>query len=458
MKIAFHILIIFLAAFNLLLSYFVMFPLRQPTTLAMWAVKVFVCALAPVLFLVGVFTALLGLFANSLPAGVIGILSALIYFVYIIQTSRPPKAENSFDNAFGVNWEKQIPEERKNSFLKNRYVLLLPKSPEPVFQQDISFCTIPETGRELLCDIWQPPKNIARSGLAFIYLHGSAWVVLDKDFGTRKFFKHLAAQGHIIMDVAYRLFPEVGFMGMVHDAKYAIAWMKKNAAVYGIDPDRIVIGGGSAGAHIALLAAYTADNNELTPADLETEDLSVRGVISLYGQADLEATFYHTCQHLVTHSALSQKKKGDVTGIPAWMQKRMGADFHRLGFDKNVEPGMLIPILGGNPKEKPESYALFSPITYANKDCPTTLFIHGKHDILAPIHAIRRLYAHLTEANVPTVLHEIPKTDHAFDLILPKISSPAHNAYYDVDRFLALMTNKEKRKEVKKENLEAALV
>ena len=77
---------------------------------------------------------------------------------------------------------------------------------------------------------------------------------LDKDFGTRSFFRRLASQGHVIMDVAYRLFPETDFMGMVHDAKYAIAWMKANAAVYGVNPDNIVIGGGSAGAHIALLA------------------------------------------------------------------------------------------------------------------------------------------------------------------------------------------------------------
>ena len=36
-------------------------------------------------------------------------------------------------------------------------------------------------------------------------------------------------------------------------------------------------------------------------------------------------------------------------------------------------------------------------------------------------------------------MHILPQTDHAFDLILPKISPSAHNAIYDVERFLALM-------------------
>ena len=185
----------------------------------------------------------------------------------------------------------------------------LPASPDPIFIRNISFHTIAGKNRELLCDIWQPPYNIIHSGLAFIYLHGSAWTVLDKDFGTRIFFRRLASQGHVIMDVAYRLFPETDFMGMVHDTKYAIAWMKANAVAYGVNPDRIVIGGGSAGAHIALLAAYTSQNSQFMPTDLEKVDLNVRGVISLYGQADLKATYYHTCQHLTSHSALAKKKK-----------------------------------------------------------------------------------------------------------------------------------------------------
>ena len=337
-----------------------------------------------------------------------------------------------------MQWENRIPPERKAHFLSSRYVFWLPNSPEPIFHQNIPFYTIPNSNRQLLCDLWQPPNNIKHSGLAFIYLHGSAWAVLDKDFGTRTFFRHLASQGHVVMDVAYRLFPEADMMGMVHDAKHAVAWMKANASAYGVNPERVVIGGGSAGAHIALLAAYTTGNRQLTPADLESVNVSVCAVVSLYGQADLTATFYHTCQHLISHSALAQKKEGSA-GIPSWIQKKMGADFHRLGFDKNVEPGMLIPMLGGTPDEKPDVYALFSPISHIEKDCPPTLFLHGAHDILAPLKAIRQLHSRLSELGVPVVMHVLPQTDHAFDNILPKISPSAQYAYYDVERFLALM-------------------
>jgi dipeptidyl aminopeptidase/acylaminoacyl peptidase len=101
--------------------------------------------------------------------------------------------------------------------------------------------------------------------------------------------------------------------------------------------------------------------------------------------------------------------------MPSWVQKSMGKDFHRLGFDKDAEPGMLIPILGGNPDEKPVAYAMFSPITHVHKDCPSTLLVNGEQDILAPVKAIRHLYSGLKEVGVPVVMHILPQTDHAFD-------------------------------------------
>ena len=124
--------------------------------------------------------------------------------------------------------------------------------------------------------------------------------------------------------------------------------------------------------------------------------------------------------------------------MPSWIQKIMGKDFKRLGLDKEVEPGRLAPILGGNPEEKSEAYSLFSPIAHVHANCPPTLIIHGKQDVLAPVKAIRALHARLKHAGVVVVMHLIPQSDHAFDLIVPRISPSAHNAVYDVERFLAL--------------------
>lgn len=311
-------------------------------------------------------------------------------------------------------------------------------------KQHMAFYTIPGQNREILCDVWQPPEHIAPSGLGFIYLHGSAWYLLDKDLGTRPFFSHLAAQGHVVMDVAYRLAPETDMMGMINDAKRAIAWMKDNAAAYGVNPGHIVVGGGSAGGHLALMAAYTADDPRFTPTELAGKDLSVCAVVSLYGPTDLKAFYYHTRQHLTTRSTPGRPKKAAPTHMPAWIVKSMGDEYFRLGMDKDFEnAGALAPLLGGHPDECPERYALYSPVTHVHPGCPPTLLVQGGHDIMAPVQTTRLLYRRLVEGKVPAVMHILPQTDHAFDLIQPGVSPPAHNAIFDVERFLALMAGEE---------------
>jgi acetyl esterase/lipase len=369
----------------------------------------------------------------------VGGLSAVFYLVHIVKVTGKWETVTSIEQAFGPQWLLRIPPERIDFFLSRHYVFFLPKVRDPIFNPNIVFYALPGTGRELLCDIWQPPAGIKHSRLCFIYLHGSAWTHLDKDYGTRPFFKRLTQQGHVVMDVAYRLYPETDFVGMIHDASHAVAWMKANAAAYQVNPDCIVIGGGSAGAHIALLAAYTNPQKLFVPGDLQAADLKLRAVVSYYGQADLTATFYHTCQHLDKHPAVTKTKKAPPAGMPRWMQNKiMKKDLHRLGFDKAQEPGKLTAILEGSPEERPEAYDRFSPVQYVHPDCPPTLLIHGEHDILAPLQPMRLLHERLNTNSVPVVFHILPQTDHGFDLILPNLSPSAHYALYDVERFLAL--------------------
>jgi acetyl esterase/lipase len=118
----------------------------------------------------------------------------------------------------------------------------------------------------------------------------------------------------------------------------------------------------------------------------------------------------------------------------------MGKDYHRLGMDKSFEhAGALAPLLGGHPDEFPEVYALFSAGTHVHAGCPRTLLIQGGDDIMSPTSTTRILHSRLLDKKVPAVMNILPQIDHGFDLLLPKISPPAHNLYYDVERFLALM-------------------
>jgi len=405
----------------------------------LWILKLFASALSPLFAPVGVLSIIVGLTTGSAYLSLIGIYVALFFFSHIYRITRPPDVSSGFEKAFGLNWEDHISAGQKNHFLPRRTIIRLPAVPIPRMEQDISFATIPSNNQKLLCDVWQPNTTVTSSGLAFIYLHGSAWSLLDKDVGTRPFFSHLAAQGHVIMDVAYRLAHETDMMGMVNDVKRAIVWMKENADTYGVNPDTIVVGGGSAGGHLALMAAYTANNPQFTPKELEGKDISVCGVVSLYGPTDLEAMYYHTNQNLTTRFNSGSAKKTVPVQMPEWIIKKMGSAYYRFHFDKDfANAGVFASLFGGHPDECPEPYALFSPVTHVDAQCPAIILIQGEHDLMASIKNTRFLRTRLVEEKVLTVMHILPETDHAFDLILPNISPSAHTSIYDVERFLTL--------------------
>jgi acetyl esterase/lipase len=382
-------------------------------------------ALSPAWAIMGIVGAVIGWVVQALWAIPMGIVGSGMMIWYIWQCTRD---HDDFEKAFGADWSDQIPSEQAKRMVQKRWTWFLKvnASPEPSWERDIPFWTIPGTDRHLLCDIWSP-GNGGVSGLTFIYFHGGGWFMGDKDEGTRPFFRHLVAQGHTVMDVAYRLCPEVDIYGMIGDAKCAIAWMKANVSRYGVNPDKIILGGGSAGGHLALLAGYAPQQPELTPEELKGVDLSVRGVISYYGPKDL-LTFYEymNLQQLVGQPPLP-----------------IGKD---LGYTKSWRYGGRLDILlGGWPQDAPstyQTYQLASPITHVHPGCPPTLLIQGDHDLVCSMDATYSLYKTLVESGVPAINVVLPWTAHGFDLLVPHISPPAQSALYDVDRFLALMLKK----------------
>lgn len=404
---------------------------RTPSGFPLWGLKVLSGALSPYLAAAGTLGAVLGLCTRAPVAILMGVAGAWASARYVW---RVVTSSGGFDGAFSAGWRERLPQPQAVRMLKGRWTWRAPAAPEPRWARDVVFWTLPDSGRELLCDVWQPPTGVEPSGLAILYFHGSAWYMLDKDFGTRPFFRHLAGQGHTIVDVAYRLCPEVDLCEMVGDVKRAVAWIKANAAQYGVDPDRVVLGGGSAGAHIALLGAYTRDEPELTPAELQDEDLSVRAVFSYYGPTDMRAMFDYNValQHPTGPGARSLP-------VPAPPRQPWREWMRYQGEQSQRSANTAVDLLGGLPEEVPHMYDLASPVHHVHAGCPPTMLIQGEDEMIVPVEATRALHRKLLAAGVPVVYLELPQTEYAFDLFLPRTSPPAQVALYDLERFLALM-------------------
>ena len=265
-------------------------------------------------------------------------------------------------------------------------------------------------------------------------MHGGAWRIGAKNMFTGPTFTRLARQGHLVMDVEYTLAPDTDISGMIRDVKRAILWLKKNGAIYGVDPARIVLMGGSAGAHLALMAAYSPNDPEFQP-DASKDDTAVFGVVSYYGPSDLAAV--QADVEVVGQRLMRRKRFWPYGLVVESLLKVVG--LIPAGLDIEDVEYYMTDLVGVDLTSDPARYRRLSPVERVGPHCPPTLLLQGEMDIFGLAPATRRLHAALQRAGVLSVLVEFPQTDHAFDLVLPWISPSAQSAIYDLERFLALL-------------------
>ena len=124
-------------------------------------------------------------------------------------------------------------------------------------------------------------NTVAAKRPLIVFFYGGNWQSGDR--GGYKFVAEaLTAQGFVVVIPDYRLYPQVKFPELMVDPASAVQWAKQHAAEYGADPQRVFVGGHSAGAHLA--AMLTLNEEYLAKVGLKPADLS--GMFGLAGPYD----------------------------------------------------------------------------------------------------------------------------------------------------------------------------
>lgn len=126
---------------------------------------------------------------------------------------------------------------------------------------------------------------------ALIHIHGGGFAFGDKRDSHMNAYLDGVRRGYVVGSVAYRLSGEAIFPAAVLDVRQAIRFLRKHAAEYRIDPQRIAVIGGSAGGNLVAMLAMNIENGAFygeAPAETFDTNPFVQTAIDQFGPTDFK--------------------------------------------------------------------------------------------------------------------------------------------------------------------------
>jgi acetyl esterase/lipase len=216
-------------------------------------------------------------------------------------------------------------------------------------------------------DILRPKAPGSESAPGVIVFHGGGWVHTGKETAYRSLCLPYLERGFVVANVEYRVASQATAPAAVKDALDATHWFFKHARQYNVDPKRIVVTGGSAGGHLALMVGMTPKSAHLGPVS------PVAAVVDGYGITDAV----------------------ELLNGP---HRQSWADDWIPAGPRRVELARLV-----------------SPLSYVRHDLPPIFIAQGADDHTVPVEQSIRLHDALDMDGVPNELVIVPDAKHGFD-------------------------------------------
>lgn len=247
--------------------------------------------------------------------------------------------------------------------------------PMPPPDRTETFATV--QGTPLRAGIWLPHDGSGAPRPAVIWVHGGGFIEGSRD-EQRGVYRYLAERGYPVISIDYRLAPPVRWQDATEDVVCAMSWLTGRAAEFGVDPQRLVLAGGSAGGSLTLNVGYGLAAGSVRSSCDGPPPAAPVAVAGFYPAADLVGVYRDN-------------------GLYGYAQRSA-----RM-------------YLGGSPRQHPDRYAYASALARVRPGLMPTLLVTGGNDHLIFEPRVREVADRLRAAGNPVDYDVFPYGDHAFD-------------------------------------------
>lgn len=229
-------------------------------------------------------------------------------------------------------------------------------------------------------DLVIPKKASGDLGLV-LCIHGGGWIEGSKDEYTKSLFQVSEEKGLAAACMNYRYVSDtVGFEDILDDISSALSAIREKGKKYGVNINKVLLTGISAGGHLSLLYAYT--KKDVSPIEPVC-------VVELCGPTDLENGFYYSEENIVCQNA--------------------GTDYFR----NIIGNGIKFKIDMNDFDSAKPALKKYSPVNFVSADTIPTVFGHGEQDTIVPYGNSVDLDKKLTEFGIEHTFVSFPDSDHS---------------------------------------------
>jgi acetyl esterase/lipase len=266
----------------------------------------------------------------------------------------------------------------------------------PILQALVEYKKV--SGHSILADVLLPQ---VKNGPVVLHIHGGALISGSRKYLQKWQANQLLSAGFAIVSIDYRLAPETKLFGILEDIQDALAWVKgEGASLFGYNPNRLAVMGGSAGGYLSLMCGTFA--------------VKPKAIVSFYGYGDILGEWYTRPSGFYCQRPLITKEEA-VASVGKRTISAGGGKRYTFYFYCRQQGIWPEAVSGYHPLADHEKLLQACPADNIGPDYPPALLLHGDQDTDVPYEQSVQMAQALGKRGIEHRLVTIPGGGHGFD-------------------------------------------